>query len=479
MSRLLELLADVADPPDAPWLSEDPTVGLLSPEWTAVPPVGWWSPILSGLSAPFPWFGGKSKAAALIWERLGNPGNYVEPFAGSMAVLLQRPDEPRVETVNDIDGHLCNLWRCMQRCPDRVADAANWPVSELDQHSRHRYLTKIRGKLAARCEADPEFCNPTIAGWWIWGISAWIGSGWCSGEITRQRPDIGSRGGTTDGGRGVHGKKMRRKLPSVGGQTALDGGYRPSYGQGVHSKALRVVLAGGGEGFPGQGPHPYEGKGVNGAGFRKKLPSVGSMRNTAGTGDDGSRGIHTRDRRSALYELFDLLSRRLRYVRVTCGDWRRIMTPSVTWKHGLTGVVLDPPYEGFEALYGGDVGRSKRGKRKPWRLDEVQTFEKLPASNSAELEAAGKGPSISERVRLWCLDEATRGPGAKYLRVALCGYEGEHNELEEHGWTKIAWKAHGGMGNQGGDNVNASLERIWFSPACLASRQASLFEGAL
>lgn len=39
------------------------------------------------LKAPFPWFGGKSRAAHLVWERFGAVGNYVEPFAGSLAVL--------------------------------------------------------------------------------------------------------------------------------------------------------------------------------------------------------------------------------------------------------------------------------------------------------------------------------------------------------------------------------------------------------
>jgi len=41
--------------------------------------------------APFPWFGGKSKAAPLVWKLLGDPVHYVEPFFGSGAVLLQRP----------------------------------------------------------------------------------------------------------------------------------------------------------------------------------------------------------------------------------------------------------------------------------------------------------------------------------------------------------------------------------------------------
>jgi hypothetical protein len=47
------------------------------------------------------WFGGKSRAAELVWSRLGDIGNYVEPFAGSLAVLLARPHEPRIETIND------------------------------------------------------------------------------------------------------------------------------------------------------------------------------------------------------------------------------------------------------------------------------------------------------------------------------------------------------------------------------------------
>ena len=38
------------------------------------------------------------------------------------------------------------------------------------------------------------------------------------------------------------------------------------------------------------------------------------------------------------------LSYRLRSVRVCCGDWARICGPTPTFKHGITGVLLDPPY---------------------------------------------------------------------------------------------------------------------------------------
>ena len=68
--------------------------GTLTPQ----PPPKWWSTVERDLKTPFPWFGGKSRAASLIWDRFGSPANYVEPFAGSLAVLLSRPDAPTIET---------------------------------------------------------------------------------------------------------------------------------------------------------------------------------------------------------------------------------------------------------------------------------------------------------------------------------------------------------------------------------------------
>ena len=50
------------------------------------------------MQVPFPWFGGKSRAAHLVWERFGDLPNYVEPFFGSGAVLLNRPAPAGTET---------------------------------------------------------------------------------------------------------------------------------------------------------------------------------------------------------------------------------------------------------------------------------------------------------------------------------------------------------------------------------------------
>ena len=87
------------------------------------------------LKAPFPWFGGKSRVADVVWQRFGNVQNYVEPFFGSGAVLLGRPQPfDGVETVNDKDGFVANFWRALQAAPDEVARHADWPVNENDLH---------------------------------------------------------------------------------------------------------------------------------------------------------------------------------------------------------------------------------------------------------------------------------------------------------------------------------------------------------
>ena len=90
------------------------------------------------IHAPFPWFGGKSRCASEVWAGLGPVDNYVEPFAGSLAVLLSRPDErwmDAAETVNDMDRYLSNFWRSLSQAPDEVAHWADWPVNECDLNS--------------------------------------------------------------------------------------------------------------------------------------------------------------------------------------------------------------------------------------------------------------------------------------------------------------------------------------------------------
>jgi DNA adenine methylase len=149
----------------------------------------------SALKPPFPYFGNKRLAAPLVWAALGPVKNYAEPFAGSLAVLLGRPDEPQREVVNDIDCFVVNFWRAVRASPEEVWYWADDLVAELQVHARHRWLVDQQRELRAKMLADPEFFDARVAGWWVWGLSAWIGSGWCPPEgrhlarsIPRARP---------------------------------------------------------------------------------------------------------------------------------------------------------------------------------------------------------------------------------------------------------------------------------------------------
>lgn len=356
------------------------------------------------LRAPFPYFGGKRRVASLVWARLGNVDTYNEPFAGSLAVLLGRPHDPRVETVNDLDAYLANFWRALQHDPDGVAFHADGPVNEADLHARHRWLVDHRPESVM---TDPEFYDARIAGWWVWGQCLWIGSGWCQSprEMERsngKRPKLRERG--TDGialgvfdrnGKGTAHQKRRPHLSGTQGAMA----YRRWQGGGQDG-----------------------GSGVHAPSLTRQMPRISAE----GGSISGVTSSTHQKLSEGLYDYLGALATRLRRVRVCCGDWRRVLTPSVTTYIGTCGVFLDPPYahELRERCYAEDH-------------------------------------DISADVCAWAI---AHGDDPQF-RIALCGYDGEH--AMPSSWACVPWKAHGGYSRSVRGVENRSKERIWFSPHCL------------
>lgn len=157
------------------------------------------------LMAPFPYFGGKRSVVDQVWARLGSPKQYIEPFCGSAVMLLCAPKPASLEVVCDANGFIANFWRATKHQPAAVAEAADYPVSHIDQGARHKWLMEQRERLGSELQ-DPDWPGDAkVAGWWLWGQCSWIGSGWC--EWGKQIPHVGNAG------RGV---QAIGKIPHVG-----------------------------------------------------------------------------------------------------------------------------------------------------------------------------------------------------------------------------------------------------------------------
>lgn len=141
------------------------------------------------MKSPFPWYGGKRKVASIVWKHFGDVPNYVEPFAGSLAVLLGRPTKPKIETINDIDCFVANFWRALKNDPAGVTKWAKEPINEADLHAKHKWLIKQKNKFTKKMMSDPHYYDVKIAGWWVWGICIWIGDGWCAHD-SGKRPAL-------------------------------------------------------------------------------------------------------------------------------------------------------------------------------------------------------------------------------------------------------------------------------------------------
>lgn len=325
-------------------------------------------------SAPFPYFGGKSLVASHVWDTFGNDvRNYVEPFAGSLAVMLARPAPfSGPETVNDLSCHLVNAWRAIRADPAGLADLCVAPVAEVNTEAQHYALVKAEPRLRELL-GDPDAYDLKAAAWWIKGANEWIGAGWCSGEGPWAW-------GRKDGWVMREPGGMSRRLPHLG-----------DAGKGVNRQLPHLGDAG---------------KGVN------ATPSPA----------DGHAPAGERARRVQwLTGWLSALSDRLTSVRIACGPWDRILGPSCTFKHGVTGVFLDPPYDGTEHVY------------------------------------ADAAP-VSAQVREWCA-QAGSNP---IMRIVLCGRATEHDALLPLGWSRHEWTTRKGYADNGGN----STETLWLSPAC-------------
>lgn len=367
---------------------------------------------------PYPYPGGKSGApAAEMWGRLGDVPCFVDPFAGSFSLVLERPHGHRrtAEICGDLDCHIVNLWRSIVADPEGVAAWCSWPVSEADLHARHLWLLRRTPALRHRILHDPDYCDVRMAGWWCWGLCQWIGEGWCrhpSLPLWRQllldwwgwpgpafRPSVG------------------RRRPHIhrGGQGVLRGfghgrgGFAADSRRGILKKTKVYDSS---RGVLSQNTRAYHG----GQGVMRPLVA----RTSYGL-ESSLRGVLRPT--AVLGAWLEELRDRMRDVRLLCRDFEGTLRESMTTKrYSLVGVALDPPYT---------PSRRRRG-----------------------LYNHDKG-DIALRAREWAIGN---GESDRY-RIALFGLAGEHQMPE--GWRSWRWTRRSGL------SKGEVEEEIWFSPNCL------------
>lgn len=95
------------------------------------------------MKPPVPYYGSKQSIADRIVAEFPDHGHYVEPYCGSLAVLLAKSPSAH-ETVNDLDEALVTFWRVLRERPGDLLAAC-----ELTPHSRveHQASYDLAGDL--------------------------------------------------------------------------------------------------------------------------------------------------------------------------------------------------------------------------------------------------------------------------------------------------------------------------------------------
>ena len=289
--------------------------------------------------------------------------------------------------MGDLNGYVVNAYRAIQQAPDETARYAWWPSFHADLTARHRWLVRWGkdGGGLARLMDDPEWFDPKAAGWWIWGISNWIGiSHFCAAAF----------GGT-----------HREQI------THCD-----ATGQGMGTAADRVNTPGGDDKIPATFPEMV-GRGVHSA--RHASPALTD--HIPVTSLEGARRVQLQSRGTPFARAgqqgpdrwvpwFRWLSERLAGVTIINRDWASVLRSRTLLGdfYGHTvGVFLDPPYP--------TEGRS------------------------GNLYALDNGDEIFPAVWQWAKEHGDR----PNFRIAICGLDGHFDNIPD-GWRIHRWR-NGGM----------------------------------
>jgi len=143
------------------------------------------------MRSPIPWFGGKGMMAAKLLPLVPPHYAYCEPFGGGAAMLFAKEPAP-VETYNDIEGGLVNMFRVL-RSPrksrrfralcaltaysrEEYAAAKEWATAPGDVQRAYMFFVCARQSFAGRIGSAWGYARSTSTGGMAQVAGKWVNS---------------------------------------------------------------------------------------------------------------------------------------------------------------------------------------------------------------------------------------------------------------------------------------------------------------
>lgn len=108
------------------------------------------------MKSPLRWIGGKKKLYKIIVSIMPNHKCYVEPFAGGLWVLLNKP-KCTVEVINDINKELINFYRVLQNNYEELKKECKYLVSSRVDFNEYLNMTAEEIKNMNNIERAKRF----------------------------------------------------------------------------------------------------------------------------------------------------------------------------------------------------------------------------------------------------------------------------------------------------------------------------------
>lgn len=126
------------------------------------------------MRSPFPYYGSKVRLASRIVSLFPPHRTFVEPFAGSAAVLFAKPASP-VEVINDLDGNVVTFFRVLRDRRDELVEALR-----LTPYARAEYNAAVLEDVdLSELERARRFFVRAQQGFNAAGTGRW--AGWSNG----------------------------------------------------------------------------------------------------------------------------------------------------------------------------------------------------------------------------------------------------------------------------------------------------------